>query len=650
MCKIHVEDNERSVVCLQCKAWYHGECLNIPEEEIVRLRMDGSVQWMCSRCQMMQSNYLVWGGGRKTELEFKEILTQCYREIITWRKNIFPLPHGNCGESFIKEITRLLNQFNLKSRWERLSLLLVHIFTPLMLQKPSRKSKPREHTQFLACRLQKWKDGDIESLMSEAREIQKRLAKSIALDKKNEIAKEKAREQTFVKNMMFGKVGPAAKFINNEDSTKGVHTLTDEIKEILLSKHPQSREVNDAAVVHPRDRPPVEPVIFQEIDEELVEKLAKQLKGSGGPTQIDADTWKAFLCSRSYGRSSVQLRQAVADFCRTLCTEEVHSDCLAEFNACRLIPLDKGMTKDLTPGVRPIGVGEVLRRLSGKLLIHVIKDDITEAAGPLQTCSGVKSGIEAAIHAIREKFEADSTEGVLLVDAENAFNNLNRKTALQNIKEICPPFHRYLYNTYQTPASLVINDHSRHDTIFSNEGCTQGDATAMALYALGISPLVQKLGENFDPDDLIQCWFADDSSSAGKLLHLREWWDNLCSNGPQYGYYPLAKKTVLIVKPEYKDVAEEIFRNSEVTITISGDRHMGAVIGSNDYKLKYVSEKVKKWVRDIEQLSELAKDEPQAVYSCYVKAICHRWTFLQRTVPDVNGPSRSTEFSYGKDS
>ena len=80
----------------------------------------------------------------------------------------------------------------------------------------------------------------------------------------------------------------------------------------------------------------------------------------------------------------------------------------------------------------------------------------------------------------------------------------------------------------------------------------------MALYALGISPLVQKLGENFDPDDLIQCWFADDSSSAGKLLHLREWWDNLCSNGPQYGYYPLAKKTVLIVKPEYKDVAEEI--------------------------------------------------------------------------------------------
>ena len=63
---------------------------------------------------------------------------------------------------------------------------------------------------------------------------------------------------------------------------------------------------------------------------------------------------------------------------------------IVEYNACRLIPLDKGRTKDDKPGVRPIGIGEVLRRLVGKLLIHVIKDDITNAAGPLQTCSGLK--------------------------------------------------------------------------------------------------------------------------------------------------------------------------------------------------------------------------------------------------------------------
>merc|ERR1711973_776799 len=103
-----------------------------------------------------------------------------------------------------------------------------------------------------------------------------------------------------------------------------------------------------------------------------------------------------------------------------MCTEEVHPACLEEYNACRLIPLDKGATKEGTPGVRPIGVGEVLRRLIGKLLINVIKKDITTAAGPLQTCSGLKAGIEAAIHAMRDKFAEEDCEGILHADAENA--------------------------------------------------------------------------------------------------------------------------------------------------------------------------------------------------------------------------------------
>ena len=109
---------------------------------------------------------------------------------------------------------------------------------------------------------------------------------------------------------------------------------------------------------------------------------------------------------------------------------------MTEFIAGRLVPLDKGETKEGTPGVRPVGVGEVLRRLIGKLLIAVIKEDITEAAGPLQTCTGIKAGIEAAIHAMRQVFEDVDTEAILLVDAENAFNKLNRKAAIENIKQL----------------------------------------------------------------------------------------------------------------------------------------------------------------------------------------------------------------------
>ena len=35
-------------------------------------------------------------------------------------------------------------------------------------------------------------------------------------------------------------------------------------------------------------------------------------------------------------------------------------------------------------------------------------------------------------------------------------------------------------------------------------------------------------------------------------------------------------------------------------------------------------------------MSDIALEEPQAAYSSFVKAICHRWTYIQRTVPNIN--------------
>ena len=56
-----------------------------------------------------------------------------------------------------------------------------------------------------------------------------------------------------------------------------------------------------------------------------------------------------------------------------------------------------------------------------------------DAAGPLQLCAGQDGGCEAAVHAMRSIFQDSETEAVFLVDANNAFNSLNRKGALHNI-------------------------------------------------------------------------------------------------------------------------------------------------------------------------------------------------------------------------
>ena len=76
---------------------------------------------------------------------------------------------------------------------------------------------------------------------------------------------------------------------------------------------------------------------------------------------------------------------------------------ISTFLACRLVLLKK---KD--NGVRPVGVDECLQRIIGKTIIGLLKEDIIHAVGTLQTCAGLESGIEAAIHAVRKSIDEDN--------------------------------------------------------------------------------------------------------------------------------------------------------------------------------------------------------------------------------------------------
>ena len=99
-------------------------------------------------------------------------------------------------------------------------------------------------------------------------------------------------------------------------------------------------------------------------------------------------------------------------------------------------------------------------------------------------CAGQPSGTEAAVHAVRSAFQNDEIETVLLVDARNAFNALNRQTALHNIMRICPSLATILINSYRCPTELFVDG----NTIWSREGTTQGDPLAMPMFALATIP------------------------------------------------------------------------------------------------------------------------------------------------------------------
>ena len=139
--------------------------------------------------------------------------------------------------------------------------------------------------------------------------------------------------------------------------------------------------------------------------------------------------------------------------------------------------------------------------------------------GTLQTCARLESGIEAATHAVRKCFEEDNSECLSLLDADNAFNKLN-KVSLENIKRLCPRMYTYLHNSYNTPAMLYL-ENGNH--ILSQEGVTQGDNAAMAMYALSTQPLIQALSNETANDEVKQVWYADDSSAVGSLAGVKKW-------------------------------------------------------------------------------------------------------------------------------
>ncbi len=297
-----------------------------------------------------------------------------------------------------------------------------------MLQKPSPKSKAKKNAEYLSKRLHLWKEGNLNSIMSEVKEIQSRLKASHKI-------KEESKSKGFCRLMFQGKVRQAMKLINNNDDVKGVHKLTRKIKGVLEDKHPPAKKAPKNVMLE-ITTPPPEPVIFEAITAESVYHAAKNIHGSGGPTLIDADGWRQILCSKSYGNTSNQLCEAIAELAKTMSTEEVDPTLLSEYLSCRLIPLDKGADEIGGIGVRPIGVGEVIRRIIGKVIVDTVKQDIQDAVGPLQTCAGLKSGIEASIHATKDCWEDPDTEAVLLVDADNAFNRINRDLAVHNIRSI----------------------------------------------------------------------------------------------------------------------------------------------------------------------------------------------------------------------
>ena len=170
--------------------------------------------------------------------------------------------------------------------------------------------------------------------------------------------------------------------------------------------------------------------------------------------------------------------------------------------------------------------------------------------------------------------------------------------------------------------------------IQSLEGTTQGDNIGGHFYNQGTIPLQQIL--HISSPQIKQVWLADDATGAGSLTDLKKWWDTISDQGSKFGYFVNEGKSWLIIKnADHRERAEQIFEQSDIKITTSGKRHLGAAIGSDEFRIQYSKDKIKKWQTEVENLAEIAKTEPQAAYAAYTHGEKHRFSYFMRTIPGM---------------
>ena len=454
------------------------------------------------------------------------------------------------------------------------------ILPVLILQWPHPRSKPKDHTRCLGNRMAKWLRGDINSLLHECLSIP-----SCLNHRKHHTQEVGHITRTFNKLVSLRNLKAAARLIK-EQNDYGCLQLNNiqpdgrKVMDHLLDKHPPRTPVLLSAI---SDHPPAiapHSVIFDQIDSALIRSISQQMDGSAGPSGLDAHTCMAMLflsqCLGCLVLFGGQANQATATPMLT------HMQFLPWSRAASL-PWTNIQESEQSESVRcwmPHVKGySQLHTMTSKRLLEAYSYVLVRK-------QHVKLGYMqwAGIHAMRNLFEDDGVEAVLLVDASNAFSSLNREASLRNICIHYRVLAAMLTNIYKTHCMLFID--ANH--ILSQEGTTQGDLLAMTMYAIAPSPYLQAAGRGQCHTELVLWWCV----CRRKNTRPARRWDSLVSWSPHYGYNPNPGKTWLVVKHENFPAAEEHFRGFGVNISTQGHRHFGVPLGLKSFVEEFIRDKI----------------------------------------------------------
>ena len=324
---------------------------------------------------------------------------------------------------------------------------------------------------------------------------------------------------------------------------------------------------------------------------------------------------------------------------KVLIENDFTADCL--FSACTAIAhgiLPEIATKLLSSSrliaipkpngdVRPIAIGECIRRVTSRAICVQMKNSFASFFCPIQHGVSTENGSELIIHHIELMLEHNPDWIVLKSDVKNAFNSINRHHLLNELRQSFPELYNYASQMYGGFNSLVFMEGGTAVAISSEEGIHQGDPLGPALFATAIHPILRDLQERFQEIHILA--YLDDVFLLGHPDKTLEAFQNL-------------KDMFLSGSLSVSDSKCEIFSpsgtintaNTYVQVTSEGSMFLGTPIGSTAFVESSCSQIVQSGSSLCDYLPKL--NDPQSALlllrHCHVPKLDH----LARTVHPNN--------------
>ena len=166
----------------------------------------------------------------------------------------------------------------------------------------------------------------------------------------------------------------------------------------------------------------------------------------------------------------MSLLPKLASLCSDLAWNRLPPDAATALAGARLIPIGKK-----GGGVRPIAVGDLLRRLTAKVLLHRYQGDSLAYLMPTQVGVGVRAGAELVIHKVRSWCKnARLDEAMLQLDFQNASNSADRGAMLAAIAQRCPMFHPFAKACYSHHSCLFGSGFNISSELAEHQVCPCG--------------------------------------------------------------------------------------------------------------------------------------------------------------------------------